>query len=1081
MLLTIALGAACRLVTALAFPNVQLWKLDAAAILAALPFAVYFWRRRSAHSSSSEGSLPEPPEVGVAAAMEQIVEGVVITDSAGNIQYVNRAFTHMTGYTPDDCIGRNPRLLKSGRQDPSYYKDLWNTVRAGRVWHGELINRRKDGTIYTEEMNITPVRDANGTITNFIAIKQDVTERRAAEDAERFLASIVESSEDAIIGETPEGTIVSWNRAAEGLYGYAAAEIIGKPVSMLIWPDEIEHANVTIETLKRGERIPTFDGVGRAKDGRRLDISITVSPIHSHSGTVVARAAIIRDTGSRKRAEKAQAFLASIVQSSSSAIIGTGLDGTIVSWNAGAEKMFGHREGEVLGQSIGVLVPADRVAEMPLVFEKIERRETISEFESVTRHKDGRPIDVSLTISPVLNTAGEITGMATLASDITERKKAEERLRASEERYRSLFERNVAGVLRTTVGGRILQVNEAFAQIYGYSSPEEMQNRTVADFYASQEQRKAFLQELQSNRVVSNHELCMRRKDGSPVWVMVNLSLVGADCEDGEIIGTIVDISNQKRAEQELIGAKEAAETASSSKSEFLAKMSHEIRTPMNGVIGMTELALDTELTEDQRDYLNTVKASAESLLGVINDILDFSKIEARKLDLEAIPFHLASSLSPALKALGLRADQKRLELTCNIAPDVPPNLIGDPGRLRQVLINLVGNAIKFTESGEISLQVCKLSEAEGRVVLEFSVRDTGIGIPEDTRDAIYQAFVQADSSFSRRFGGTGLGLAIASQLIAMMGGRINLVSELGKGSTFTFTAHFGVASVPVEARDRVAVESLRGLSVLIVDDNATNRRILDTLMKSWEMKPVLAESGETALQALHEAATAEGPFRLVLVDSHMPGMDGFALVERIRENPAFAASTFMMLTSVGQRGDAARCRRLGVSAYLSKPIGQTELLDAVLRVLAIHPTSCGNTSLITQHSLAEQRRHLRILLAEDNPVNQRLAIRLLEKQGHSVVACNNGREALQALKQDTFDLLFMDIQMPEMDGLATTRAVRQNEAQGSRIPIVAMTAHAMQGDRQRCIAAGMDGYVTKPIQVAELTAAIDAVVPLIQ
>ena len=1206
--LCIAVGSAARLVASLELA-VEAWKLDLALLIVALPVAAFAWISAGSRPRRADttGNAPiQPGTAGLATAMEQIVEGVVITDAKGNIQYINRAFTHMTGYPAQEVIGRNPRLLRSGRQNPAFYDDLWTTILSGKVWHGELINRRKDGSTYIEEMNIAPVRDASGTITNFIAIKQDVSERRAAEEAERFLASIVESSEDAIIGQTPDGTIMTWNRAAQALYGYGPSEVIGKPVSMLVWPDKMDLLREVTEKVKRGEKIAPFEGAGKTKDGKRIDISLTLSPIVNKVGEVIARAAITRDVTARKQAEQAKALLASIVESSSSAIIGKSLDGTILSWNAGAAKMYGYAEGEVLGKSISILIPPDRLAEMPTVLGTIRRGETISQFETVTLCKNGEPLDVSLTVSPITNAAGEVTGIATIARDIRERKRIEEALRqekenfqslllnipdivwlvsangdvayispnvdkvlsfsaadayrlgarvwfeslhpgdaqrvteaferllstgepfdleyrvrgcngewiwghsramttlrrngvlyanglfsditgwkrseeelqASEQRYRSLFERNLAGVLRTTLDGRILEVNDAFAQIYGYASPSEAQNRAAAEFYAFPEQRQALIEELRAGKAITNHELCMRRKDGSSVWVIVNLTLAGGeDCVGGEIVGTIVDITNQKRAEEELTRARDAAEAASSAKSEFLAKMSHEIRTPMNGVIGMTDLALDTELTVEQRDYLHTVKTSADSLLGVINDILDFSKIEARKLDLEFIPFHLPSSLNTTLKALAMRADQKHLELTCQIAADVPANLAGDPGRLRQVLVNLVGNAIKFTDSGEVSVEVSRVSGAGGKAVLRFAVSDTGIGIPAEQQASVYQAFVQADASYTRRFGGTGLGLAIASQLAGLMGGEMHLESEAGKGSTFSFTAQFDVLEPPAEAPARVGIASLSALPVLVVDDNATNRRILGKLVESWGMTPQLASGGPAALEAMNRAASDGQGFSLLIVDSQMPGMDGFELVRRIRENPRLKESAIMMLTSTGQRGDGARCREFGISAYLSKPIGETELLEAILRVLGMRAEGSGNPPLVTRHSLREERRGLRVLVVEDNPVNQRLAVRLMEKQGHSVALAGNGQDALDALVKERFDLVLMDVQMPEMDGIEATRAIRRKElGNGSHLPIIAMTAHAMQADRQRCAEAGMDGYVSKPIQLPELAAVMERV-----
>ena len=656
-----------------------------------------------------------------------------------------------------------------------------------------------------------------------------------------------------------------------------------------------------------------------------------------------------------------------------------------------------------------------------------------------------------------------------LETENLERKRAEKESDRQRKYFQALIENSPTAVVLLDNDQNITLCNPAFEDLYGYTCTE-ITGKDIDKLISTKETKEeaaTLTQEVMNQRV---HKISKRRrKDGS----LVDVELFGVPVFLGEeragALAIYHDIST-------LVQARQAAEEANRSKSEFLANMSHEIRTPMNGVIGMLDIALDTPLDPEQKDYLTIALDSAEALLTLLNDILDYSKIEAKKLDLEIIEFDLRNTVEGVAYTLAGRAEEKDLELASLIPPDLPINLLGDPSRLRQILINLTGNAIKFTEKGEVVIRTEAVEENEERVKIRFSVKDTGIGIKADRVDAIFERFTQADGSTTRKFGGTGLGLAISQHLVEAMGGEMSVESEYGKWSDFNFTLEFEKqAQKKVESTSKIT--DLHGLSILIIDDNATNRLILIKMAEGFGASAHAVERGQEGLDALLvNRHSDKNPYDMVLLDMQMPEMDGEQTARAIFSDPRNKNLSVVVLTSMGKRGDAKRLSNLGCSGYLLKPIKQQMLFDSLVAVMNEKESKLPGTGrLVTRHLVKEEKqKSQRILLAEDNPVNQKVAVALLQKVGHSVDIANNGKEAIERLKVSQYSLVLMDIQMPLVDGFEATRRIRAWEAGKSHIPIIAMTAHAMKGDRERCLKAGMDDYLSKPIDKRSLFTAID-------
>jgi PAS domain S-box-containing protein len=695
-----------------------------------------------------------------------------------------------------------------------------------------------------------------------------------------------------------------------------------------------------------------------------------------------------------------------------------------------------------------------------------------------------RQAELAAAYGKVEQTVAERTADLHQANEDLTRQAAE--LRESQALMTSIVRNAPDAIVTIDHLGRVIEFNPAAEEIFGYAKADAL-GRRLDELAVPPRLRQShttglarYVETGQGRTIGRLREVMSVRADGTEFPSELTINAVNRQDLPPLFVGFVRDITSRKLAEESLRQAAETAHAASRAKSEFLANMSHEIRTPMNGVIGMTELALETELTPRQREYLGLVKSSADSLLTVIDDILDFSKIEAGKMTLHHVPFSLRAELEETLQALALRAHTKGLELACRIAPHVPDAVIGDPGRLRQVMVNLIGNAIKFTQRGEVIASVAVEDSASDEVTLRVAVADTGIGIAADKLASIFQPFEQADGSTTRRFGGTGLGLSIGAKLVDLMGGRIWVDSEVGIGSTFWFTAKLRVQPEGAACRSGRDLPQLEGLPVLVVDDNATNRLILTEVLTGWGARPTAVENGLAALAALRFAATRGEPFSIALVDGMMPEMDGLELARRVRAEPLISPVRLLLLTSAGQPEDTPGCRALELSASLTKPVRQSELYNALIKAMALsnRPTEVLHPRVKPENRLghALTRRGLRVLLAEDHPVNQKVAVRMLQHLGHSVVVAPDGKAAIEAIEASPFDLVLMDLQMPEMDGFEALSAIREGEAaRGEHMLVVALTAHAMEGDRQRCLRAGFDGYLAKPIRQADLEAALEA------
>jgi two-component system sensor histidine kinase/response regulator len=1017
---------------------------------------------------------------------------VCLASLKAELFYINPAGRRCLDISPEvDFAGTRLREVYADETRARLRSVAFPAVREHGRWTGEGQMRRSNQELLDVSITAYFIENPRRHKPLCLALVHRPRENRTlgGDVAESLRQAILESSIDPIVAVSHEGLITEFNPAAERMFHRRRAEVIGhKPDDILFPPPSAGGEPERVErhvSAREGSMLGRRTEVLALRAGGQTFPAEMAMTISRTQGNPVFTF-FFRDISERKQAEQAlrnsEALYHSLVENLPMNVFRKDLDGHFTFANRLFCEALGVRHDQIIGKT-------DFDFYRPELAEKYCRDdrhvlETGQVLEAVEEHhkSDGSKIYVQVLKTPVRDSEGRVVGTQGMFWDVTARKVTEEALRESQQRLQSILDNARAVIYVKSLDGRYVLVNRLFESLF-HARRGDVVGKTDFDLFpqAMAEAFRANDERVLAAGAALQFEEVAPHDEAPHTYISTKFLLYDANGVPQALCGISTDITERKRAEVELHKAKEAAESANLAKSVFLANMSHEIRTPMNGIIGMTELVLDTALSPEQRDYLNLVKESADSLLSVINDILDFSKVEAGKLELEQIAFALRDNLGDTMKSLAFRAHTKGLELACHVAPDVPAFVTGDPGRLRQVLTNLVGNAIKFTDGGEVVVDVSlgediASSGANGEpsndIVLHFCISDTGVGVPADKQEIIFEAFEQADTSTTRRFGGTGLGLAISRRLVELLGGHIWLDSEEGKGSRFHFTARLAHAE-SLERAPRAEPASLVDLPVLVVDDNATNRRILVEMLTNWRMKPFAVEGGRPALSAMQRAAAAGHPFSLVLLDANMPEVDGFQLAEEINKHPELTGATIMLLTSGDRPDDVRRCRQLGIASYLMKPVAQSELLDAIMAAVGSRISPAETTAAV-----APPGRHLRVLLAEDSIVNQKLAVYLLEKWGHRITVANNGREAVSLAQTGAFDLVLMDVQMPEMDGLEATAILREQEAGTSRhLPIVAMTAHAMVGDRERCLQAGMDDYLSKPIRARELLAVIEQVI----
>ena len=1028
------------------------------------------------------------PAVGDGAAipkslLERVTEITWTADESGLLSWIHPAAENLYGWSAVQLMA-NPQL-RSKAIHPDDRNRLSQQLKqlSGRpsVTYEYRVVDRSNAVHWVRE---TVCIDESGDQPMIHGLTKMITDRRnleiALRDAEAVYLSLMESLPLSVLRKDSHGRIQFANAQACQQIGKSVDELIGK-TDFDLFPADLARKYMADdrEVMDTGKLHHDFER-NRTADGKDTHVEVWKAAVHSARGDVVGIQAMFWDVSRQKDAEYQVEFekflLATLLEAVPDSVYFKDADSRFIRLSRSCAEKFGLDDpADALGKSDADFFARDHAKKAFADERRIMKTDepVLAEIEEET-YDEGRITWSSTTKVPLKDKRGKVIGTFGISRDVTKQIVAERKLQRERDLLKTIIDNVPDLIYAKDRSGRFVTANRALLELLNLDSVESLVGKTDYDFsppelacnYVADDQIV-----MRNQEPLLDQEESFRLEDGKEICLLTNkVPLLNKEEEVVGVVGICHDITRRKLADEKVRKAKELADRANQAKSDFLANMSHEIRTPLNAVIGMTDLVLDTKLDPTQRNFLTMVQDAGETLLSVINDILDFSKIEAGKLDIDSFPFNVREGLGDTLKTLGLKAHTKGIELAFRVAPDVPQFVVGDLARLRQVIINLVGNAIKFTEQGEV---VVELSVAPGlgdQMQLQASVRDTGIGIPEGKQQTVFNEFEQADTSTTRKFGGTGLGLAIASRLVKLMGGEISVLSEEDEGSEFRFSASVMRAPDKTAPSQDRGVVVVGGTRVLVVDDNHTNLEILNEMLSSWGMQPTLAESGEDALSRFNELAENGSSFGLIISDVNMPEMSGFDFVEKVRGNLDVAQTPVILLTSGGREGDQALIQQLGVALRLMKPVKQSELFNAIVHTLGI--SSPEQLQAAESNEPKKQSPgSLNILLAEDNLINQKLAIGVLRKHGHQVSVAGTGQEVLRSLSKNSYDLILMDVQMPVMDGLETTRAIRhlENENHSPRVPIIAMTAHAMKGDREKCLEAGMDEYVAKPIRISTL------------